>query len=222
MTLNIHKECLTEKGWKVLQSLKDIIKKYHGTMAGGTALALQIGHRVSDNLDFYTDTYFNVESLVSDIRRTGRPFNVISEGDGYLFAEVDGIRFSLLEYDYAFINKAVSYEGVQIADVMDVVTMKIMAVSNNGTRADFVDIYFVLKSIPFSDIVGHMVKRFGKERVNAIDIGRSLVDFSGADFNPEPVYMKGNKVSWDEVKGFLKRESKQFSADLEIVLAGSN
>lgn len=221
MTMNIHNECLTEKGWKVLLSLKGIIKKYYGTMAGGTALALQIGHRISDNLDFYTDTYFSVESLISDIRRTGRPFNVISEGDGYLFAEVDGIRFSLLEYDYPFINKAVSYEGVQVADVLDIVTMKIMAVSNNGTRSDFIDIYFVLQGIPFADVAEHMVKRFGKERVNAIDIGQSLIDFSGADFNPEPVYVKGHKVSWDEVKGYLKRESKQFSFDLETVLAGS-
>ncbi|MDO8283151.1 MAG: hypothetical protein Q7U10_11120 [Thermodesulfovibrionia bacterium] len=221
MTIQIHKECLSEAGWKVLLSLKDIIKKYHGTMAGGTALALQVGHRISGNLDFYTDTFFSMESLISDIKRTGRPFNIISEEDGYLFAEVDGIRFSLFEYDYPFIQESLSVEDINIAGVLDIVTMKLMAVSQNGTKGDFVDIYFVLKSIPFQDVAKHMIKRFGKEMVNAIDIGHSLVDFSSADFNPEPVYMKGQKVSWDEVKGFLKRESKQFSSDLERVLAGS-
>ncbi|MBI4825307.1 MAG: nucleotidyl transferase AbiEii/AbiGii toxin family protein [Nitrospirae bacterium] len=218
MTIHIHKECLSDAGWKVLRSLKDIIKKYHGTMAGGTALALQIGHRISGNLDFYTDICFSMESLIADIRRTGRPFNIISEEDGYLFAEVDGVRFSLLEYDYPFIQETLSVEGIRVAGVLDIVTMKLMAVSQNGTKGDFADIYFVLKDTPFTDVAWHMVKRFGKERVNAIDIGRSLVDFSGADFNPEPVYMKGHKVSWDEVKVLFKRESKQFSSDLERVL----
>lgn len=222
MKREMHKECFPEKGWKVLRSLKKIVKKYQGTLAGGTALALNIGHRVSDNLDFYTDTFFNVGSVVSDIRKTGRHFNIISEEDGYLFAEVDGIKFSLREYDYSFIQEAISFEGIPIADVLDIVTMKLFAVSHNGTKGDYVDIYFVLKSVPFSDIAEHMVKRFGKERVNAIDIGRSLVDFSGADYNPEPRYMKGCKVSWDEVKGFLKRESKHFVSDLERVLVSGS
>jgi hypothetical protein len=221
MKTEICKECLPEKGWKVLQSLKMIVKKYQGTLAGGTALALNIGHRVSDNLDFYTDTFFNASSVVADIRKTGRHLNIISEEDGYLFAEVDGIRFSLREYDYPFIQETVSIEGVMVADLLDIVTMKLFAVSHNGTKGDFVDIYFIFKSMPFSDIAEHMVKRFGKERVGSIDMERSLIDFSSADFNPELKYIKGSKVSWDEVKSYFKRESKRFASKLYQVLAVS-
>ncbi len=219
MKVTMHKECFPEQGWKVLRSLKKITKKYQGTLAGGTALALNIGHRVSDNLDFYTDTYFSVESLISDIRKTGRPFNLISGEDGYLFAEVDGIKFSLLEYDYPFIQETISFEGVQIADVMDIITMKLMAVSRSGTKSDFIDLYFVLKYASFINVAEHMIKRFGSERVGAIDIGQSLINFSGADFNPEPTFIKGHKASWDEVKRFFKQHSNEFADDLKSVIA---
>jgi hypothetical protein len=176
---------------------------------------------MSDNLDFYTDTYFRVESLISDIRRTGRPFNIISGEDGYLFAEIDGIKFSLLEYDYPFIQETISFEDIQIADVMDIITMKLMAVSRSGTKSDFVDLYFVLKYSSFLNVAEHMIRRFGRERVSSIDIGQSLTNFSGADFNPEPAFVNGHKVSWGEVKRFFKQHSDEFAGDLKRVLAVS-
>ncbi len=219
MTMQIHKECFPENGWKVLRSLSKVLKKYHCALAGGTALALTIGHRKSENLDFYTDTYFSPESLIADIRKTGRPFNIISEEDAYLFAEVDGIRFSLLEYDYPFVEEFSYIEDVQIAGVLDIATMKLMAISQNGTKGDFVDLYFVLNNVPFADIAGHMVKRFGSDIIASIDIGSALTNFSAADFNPEPRYTKGHKVSWDEVKGFLKENSGRFASDLKDLLS---
>ena len=58
---------------------------------------------------------------------------------------------------------------------------------------------------PFYKIAEHMIKRFGKERINPVHIGKSLVYFSDADSNPEPIYMKGKYINWEKAKKFLGR-----------------
>src|SRR4030043_391991 len=67
----LHKECLPQKGWKILYGLNEVLKKYRVTLAGGTALALHLGHRISIDLNFFTDFNFKVESIISEIRKKG-------------------------------------------------------------------------------------------------------------------------------------------------------
>ncbi len=77
----LYKECLPQKGWKILYSLKDVLKKYRMILAGCTALALQLGHRISIDLDFFTEVNLKEESVISEIRKTSYPLQIISEGE---------------------------------------------------------------------------------------------------------------------------------------------
>jgi hypothetical protein len=216
----MHRGCFPERGWKVLRSLKHMLTKYSATLAGGTALALHMGHRISVDLDFFTHVDFRVESIISDIRKTNYPFRIISEGEGYLIADVEGIKVSIFKYDYPFLEKPVIFEGTRIAGVLDTASMKVIAISQGGTKRDFIDLYFILQDIPFHNVANHMVRRFGKERVNPIHIGKSLVYFSDAESNPEPQYMKGKDISWDKVKKFFRYHVKQFVLDIDTALKG--
>jgi hypothetical protein len=211
----MHKECLPSKGWKVLEGVKALIKKHNAIMAGGTALSLHIGHRVSADLDFFTGPGLNVESVISGLRKTGLPFRIISEGEGFLIADVDGIKVSIFGYDYPFLEKPLMYKGIPIAGLLDIASMKVIAISQRGTKRDLIDLYFILREVPFHRIAGHMIKRFGRERVNPVHIGKSLVYFSDAESNPEPSYIKGNGISWGTVKEFYKRHVRQFVLDLD-------
>lgn len=210
----MHKECFPEEGWKVLSSLKDLFRKYGLKIAGGTALALHLGHRISRDLDMFTNVEFNVESLISWIRKSGCTFRIISEGEGHLTVDIRGIKVSFFKYDYPFIEKPAIYRGVQIAGIRDIAAMKIIAISQRGTKRDFIDMYFILQDLPFHKISSHMVKRFGKERINPVHIGKSLVYFSDAESDPEPEYVRGREVGWDKVKKFFKNHVKQFVLDL--------
>jgi hypothetical protein len=212
----MHKECLPKKGWNILYGLRDMLAKHRTVLAGGTALALHLGHRISIDLDFFTDINFNVESIISEIRKAGYPFRIISEGEGYLIVDLDGIKVSIFKYDYPFLEKQVVYKGVHVAGILDIASMKVIAISQRGTKRDFVDLFFILQDTPFHKVAEHMVKRFGKERINPIHIGKSLVYFSDADSNPEPEYIKGKEISWDNVKKFFRHHVKQFVFDLDI------
>lgn len=218
----MHRECLPEPGWKVLENLKEILIKHKAVLAGGTALALQIGHRISYDLDFFSNQDFQTESLISDIRKSGVPFQVISEEEGTLIAEVGGVKVSLFKYEYAFLEKTIPFQAIELAGIMDIASMKVIAISQRGTKRDFVDLYVILQEMPFHRIADHMIRRFGKERINPVHIGKSLVYFSDADSDPEPAYLKGKEIDWERIKKFFRGHVKQCVLDLERSSKGSN
>lgn len=214
----MHKECLPEKGWKVLRELKGMLAKRGAILAGGTALALHIGHRISIDLDFFTNKEFKVEPVISEIRKTGLSFSIIAEGEGYITANIDDTKFSLFRYEYPFLDKPSLYRGIRVAGVFDIASMKVIAISQRGTKRDFVDLYFILQDIPFHKLAYHMVRRFGRERINPVHIGKSLVYFSDAECNPEPEYLKGKEVGWAKVRSFFSRHVRQFVFDLDAAV----
>jgi predicted nucleotidyltransferase component of viral defense system len=212
---NLHKECLPKEGWKVLRNLSKMLSGYNAVLSGGTALALHLGHRISMDLDFFTDVEFNTEALISEIRKTKVPLRILSEGKGYLITEVSGIKTSLFTYEYPFIEELCVYKSVRIAGVLDIASMKIIALSQRGTKRDFVDLFFILQELPFHKIAKHMVMRFGPERINPVHIGKSMVYFSDAESHPDPTYVKGKEVSWIKVKDFFRHYVKQLTLDID-------
>ena len=212
----MHRDCFTEKGWKILHDLAGIFNKCSAVLAGGTALALQIGHRISVDLDFFTTKPFKVEAIISDIRKTENSFRILSESEDHLTADVDGVKVSLFRYEYPFLQKPLIFENARIAGLPDIAAMKIIAINQRGTRRDFIDLYCILQELPFHKIAGHMVKRFGKERINPVNIGKSLVYFSDAESEPEPQYLEGKTVRWEAVKKFFKQHVRQMVLDIDI------
>jgi len=212
----MHRECFSEKGWEVFSALSELPREFHAYLAGGTALALQLGHRVSNDLDFFTRKDFHPDSAIAAIRKTGLSYRVTSEGDGTLNAEVNGIKVSLLRSDHPFLETPMELEGIPIAGILDIAAMKVIAISQRGLKRDFVDLYFILQEKPFYQIAEHMLKRFGAERVPPVHIGKSLVYFADADGNPEPAYLLGKAVKWDVIKKFFRQHVKQFVMDLDV------
>lgn len=218
----MHRECFPEKGWGVFRAMQEMVGSFAATLAGGTALAIQLGHRVSHDLDFFTLEDFNIDNAISAIRKTGLPYRITSEGDGTLNAEIDGIKVSLLRFDHPFLETPLLVDGIPVAGILDIAAMKVIAISQRGLKRDFVDLYFILREKPSHRIAEHMVKRFGPERVPPLHIGKSLVYFADADGNPEPAYIKGKAVKWVEVKKFFQQHVKQFVLDLDAAVKMGN
>lgn len=218
----MHRECFSEKGWGVFRAMQEMAGAFTATLAGGTALALQLGHRISHDLDFFTLEDLNIDNAIAAIRKTGLPYRLTSEGDGTLNAEIDGIKVSLLRFDHPFLETPLLVDGIPVAGILDISAMKVIAISQRGLKRDFVDLYFILREKPFHHIAEHMVKRFGPERVPPLHIGKSLVYFADADGNPEPAYIKEKAVKWVEVKKFFQQHVKQFVLDLDVAVKKSN
>jgi hypothetical protein len=215
LTLKIHRKCLAPKGWTVLKKLGNLVTKHVFVLAGGTGLALWIGHRISYDLDFFTLHDFRNDALILEIKKTTKDYQVVSEEEGSLTLEIEGVKVSFFKYEYPFIAESARLGQAMLAGILDIAAMKVIAINQRGVKRDFVDLYAILQEIPFHIVARHMIMRFGKERITPVQTGKSLVYFADADTNPDPAYRKGMELNWDHIKKFFRAHVKQYVLDLE-------
>jgi hypothetical protein len=203
------------KAQKILPKLKTVIKGHNFILGGGTALAMQIGHRISVDLDFFTETEFSTDLVLRKIKQLGFTTQILQEEKGTLTVVIDGVKVSFFHYPYPFVDKSISSKGIPIAGILDIASMKIIAISQRGAKRDFVDLYFILQDVPFWKIAENLIGRFGADRINPLNIGKSLVYFNDADIDPEPQYLVKPIPKWDLIKKFFARNVQQMVIDIQ-------
>ncbi len=212
--MKTYKKCLSKNGLRILRELNPVTLRFEFALAGGTALALQMGHRISEDLDFFTVKDFSHSSVITKLKRLSLSYAILMEDSGTLILMIDGIKVSFLKYEYPFLNLTAMLWGTPLASTLDIAAMKIIAICQRGTKRDFVDLFFILQMIPFHKIAQSLYERFGKERINPLLIGKSLVYFSDAEGQPEPRYMESKEVKWEKIKIFFEKHVKQFVLDM--------
>lgn len=211
----MHFNCLPPEARELLKKLNKTVHAYEAVLAGGTGLALHIGHRMSVDLDFFTQKAFSTEKIFQEMKQLGLNPKVLEESEGALTVTADGTKVSIFHYPYSFVEETKEADGVPVAGVIDVASMKVVAISQRGAKRDFFDLYFVLQDVPFRKVAENMIKRFGADRINPVHIGKSLVYFADADADPEPRLLGKDKPAWDRVKKFFIKNVQQMTLDME-------
>lgn len=176
-------------------------------LAGGTALAIHLGHRMSIDLDFFSRSDFSIEKIKKELSLLGDVV-VNDQEDGTLNASLDGVKISFLRYDYAQLCPYVVFENVNLADERDIAAMKIDAASSRGSKKDFIDLYFLLEKYSLVELILFFEKKFSDIKYNKLHILKSLVYFSDAEAEPMPMMLK--EVSWQKVKEKISQEVLRF------------
>jgi len=184
------------------------IEKYGFYLAGGTALALQIGHRDSLDFDFYTEKKFDSQKLREEFDKRFKKVQEIHIAEGTLGLDVDGIGVSFFKYSYPLIRPLEKMESIYLASKEDIAAMKIIAISQRGKRRDFVDIYFLITEFGLEKII-----EFVKEKYPMFNIYvglQGLVYFKDADEDPEKGRFRLLKeVEWEGVKDYILKETNK-------------
>ena len=181
-------------------------------MAGGTALVLQIGHRISVDFDFFTPKEFNESILIQRIRKLIPDFELEKAEWGTILGNIKRTRFSLFFYTYPLLFKSHDFLGIKVADIKDIAPMKIAAISDRGTKRDFIDLYFIVaKENIFSlkETLELYDKKFKLLKQNRMHILKSMCYFDDAEKEKMPRMLKD--VSWKEVKKFFNNEVKKLN-----------
>ncbi|MBI3533896.1 MAG: nucleotidyl transferase AbiEii/AbiGii toxin family protein [Deltaproteobacteria bacterium] len=210
----MHIDCLPPKMPMIFERLSGYLATTEACLAGGTGIAFYLGHRLSVDIDLFTPKSFQTEEVVAAIKAGQLSLKILSEGVGTFVAEVENTKFSLFTYPYPFIDKTTTLWGGRVAGLLDIASMKVIAISQRGTKRDFVDLFFILRDIPFRKIANNMLTRFGAERISPTVIGKALIYFVDAESDPEPRYIKKQTVEWAKIKRFFVKNIKQFVYDL--------
>jgi hypothetical protein len=174
-------------------------------MAGGSALALHFGHRLSVDFDFFTKIPFSAADLAKQLEKLGRfePKTVLSDT---LLGKFNGISYSHFYYNYPLIFPAHEFLGIQLADPKEIGAMKIAAVMDRGSKKDFIDLYFLSKKgISLEQCFENYNKKYKALSNNLYSIITSLSYFADAEASPMPIMLE--KINWEEIKTFFEKEA---------------
>lgn len=196
----------TLRAIKLAATIPDVQKAY---LAGGTSLALQVGHRISIDLDFFTQEKFQEEAVALVLMQSGQ---FVKDGTSWqtIWGKLGETKFSMFYYDYPLLEPTVLFEGIQLAGKKDIAAMKIHAIEDRGTRRDFIDIYVLAQEFPLSEMLGFYQQKFACLDDHLYPIVRALQYFEDADTESAMPNMLLD-VNWEMVKQFFLQESKKIT-----------
>ncbi|VVA43479.1 conserved hypothetical protein [Candidatus Roizmanbacteria bacterium] len=175
-------------------------------LAGGTALALQFGHRISIDFDFFTPSVFKGREIIEKLEKVGKFAFQESAEKNTLLGLFENVKFSLFKYDYPLIKPTINYLGIELVSPEDISAMKIAAIMDRGTIKDFIDVYFLIKKgITLDQSFDYYNKKYKALANNIYSIIRSLTYFDDADLKEMPEMVE--KINWEEIKKFFEKET---------------
>lgn len=165
-------------------------------LVGGTALALQMGHRFSVDLDLFTHSAFEAEPLLEAFKAK---YNVqpLTITNTIFIVVVDGVKVDCVRFKYPFAFPLLHEEGVRMADMRDIAPMKLDAVTKRGSKKDFFDMYYLFERFSPPQILEWYNQMF--KHSTSFHVIRSLTYFDDAEQTETPIVFD-KKVTWAEVK----------------------
>ena len=180
-------------------------------LAGGTALALYLGHRDSIDFDFFSPIEFSTAVLFSQLEEIlkGHSLLRIQEEKNTLTLLVNSeIRISFFYYSAPLLEPLLDEENLKIASIIDIASMKLSAIVSRSVNKDYVDLYYILQSISLNKLLKQV-----KVKLPSLDenlILKSLVYFE--DMQIEPLsFQQDKKVPMETVKYFLVQQVKEYN-----------
>ena len=175
-------------------------------LAGGTGLALQLGHRRSVDFDWFREEPITDPlRLAADLRSLPLPLEIDRTERGTLHVRLKGVRVSFLEYRYRLLKPLCEASGLTLAAPEDIAAMKLAAVAQRGSKKDFVDVFALGQRFSLEQMLG-----FYRAKYDVGDVGHVLVAlayFDDADRERSPTLLR--RWSWPQVKTKLRRWVEQ-------------
>ena len=189
-----------------LERLMEIDEFKPFRLVGGTSLSLRYGHRMSDDIDLFTDTeYGSLDfKLLQDILRREFPYcqcdcgEIVGFGTSYLVGNStnDNVKVDLF-YTDPFIRPMEQRDKIRMASVDDIVAMKMEVISRGGRKKDFWDLHMLRNHYSEEQMLSLYEERYpyGATKNECIN---GLTNFTLADKDPDPKCLEG-KV-WQLIK----------------------
>lgn len=203
----------TSKAFLKLSQDADWLKTGGWYLAGGTALALQVGHRASVDLDFFSKKKtFDTADVEDNLSRVGS-WGTTLQKSGTLYGKFLGAKASFIAYPFFSPSKdKLRYGAITLLKPDDIAVMKVIAVSQRGRKRDFVDLYWYGNNYGDLEAAFYRVLKQYPQKHNMTHILKSLTYFDDAEKDPMPNL--NFAASWQEIKAYFRREAPRLARKL--------
>lgn len=209
MAEELHLEILPEEQLKLLEMLsgETFMKDFY--LAGGTGLALYLGHRQSFDFDFFIPKDFNTSQIINILTVLGK-YERGNEEKNTINGLLNGVRVSFLGYKYGIIDEFSHLNSIRLAGIRDIASMKLEAIAGRGSKKDFVDMFFLLKHFSLDEIFSFHALKYGVGLNNQYHHLKSLIYFKDADEEAMPLMTR--PLNWDKVKKHIASCARNFQS----------
>lgn len=177
-------------------------------LAGGTALSLQLGHRLSVDLDFFSPTE-DIPTIRPVLEKALASFQptLADSAWGNLVYLVQNVRVGFYGYGYDLVAPLVKTSDARLASIEDIALMKLDALLARAARKDFYDLYFICQKISMRQILNLAPKKYPHTRDFEAQSVKRLTYFESAEQDPDPTLLY--PVTWNEVKEYFTAQARE-------------
>ncbi|WP_395052683.1 nucleotidyl transferase AbiEii/AbiGii toxin family protein [Flavobacterium sp.] len=164
-------------------------------LVGGTSLSLQIGHRLSIDIDMFGNAEIDEIEFINELSKFGKVI-IIKKSKNILITSIDGIKVDFVNYKYPLLEPIIVEKNIRLVSKKDIAAMKLNAVSGRGSKKDFIDLFFLLKDFELKEMLTFYDEKF--KDGSSFMVLKSLSYFEDANKEEAPIMLVKN--SWEEIK----------------------
>lgn len=176
-------------------SAQDFLNDFR--LVGGTGLALYWGHRLSADIDLFTDRKLSLTGLEQRLTYLNDSVQISKNPIGLVY-EIKNIKCDFLIYPYTFAFNETKEDGIRIAHIEDIIALKLGAIANRGARKDFVDLYYIFEKYSLNDLFFFYTRMYNvKEHFSLL---KSMTYFEDAENESAPKLLLDKNLTWEKIK----------------------
>lgn len=173
-------------------------------LVGGTALSLQFGHRISVDLDLFAyNSDFDFFSVLSEIKKKGFKIEIRKQSSNVLISMIENVKVDIVNYPYPWLDEKFCENEIVLATDKDISAMKLAAITNRGTKKDFIDLYCLLKKYTLKQILNFYSEKYNDSSI--FMVLKSLTYFEDAEADILPNILD-KSINWENVKKTISKE----------------
>ena len=209
----MHKNGITPELWDTLYIIQNdpLFKSFY--LVGGTALSLQIGHRLSLDIDLFTNDDFDKPAIIQFMMDTFGQHTKIKNNQGSILQIVTEniLNVDFVKYPYKLLDPIIETDGIRLIGKNDISAMKISAIGQRGYEAkDYIDIYYLLQEMPFAKMIENFKAKYETDDIQHYK--RSLIFFDDVSPNSwKSVKMINEPLSISKLKETLIKEVTEYT-----------
>lgn len=205
----LHLETVEPNTFSLLEDILSISEFENYALVGGTALSLLYGHRVSIDLDLFSNTPLPNEEIINILKnKFNEKFEVRSSNPRFgVFCFIDDVKVDIVNNPHTYLKPFISYKNIRMFSTEDIIAMKVQAILGRGKKKDFWDIAELLKYYTVQNFIDFHSKKYSHQNL-LILVPQALSYFSDADESEDPISLKGQ--TWESVKADIQIKVRDY------------
>ncbi|MCF6307399.1 MAG: nucleotidyl transferase AbiEii/AbiGii toxin family protein [Flavobacteriaceae bacterium] len=196
----LHYKTIDTKTLELLKAIQKMDTFKNLRLVGGTSLALQIGHRISIDIDLFGELTSDKIEIALALKELGELKTINLTNNIHVYS-LNNIKTDIVNYPYPWLEDEVCEDQLILASIKDIAAMKLAAITGRGSKKDFIDIYYLLKVYSLSEMIQFYEKKY--DDGSKFMVLKSLAYYKDADEELMPKMF--DIVSWEDIKDYIEQ-----------------